>query len=271
MNDALGLWPLHEADLRLAGRSGLTVKARRRVLEALSAHSGIDLAEVGADAVRMFLGSDPGWMPATRAVYRSHVAEFYRWAVENEYLDGNPTRRIPQVTVHRGLPRPISDEDFRRALAAARPRMRLWLLLGYDAGLRCMEIAALRTDNVGDGALVVLGKGGKERRVPLSERLESELTAWTATNPPGWVFPNPTDPRRHARAVAVSDKVASHLRSLDINCTAHQLRHGFATRVYQRSRDIVLTQRLLGHASIANTQVYAQADMSRAAEVVRGL
>jgi site-specific recombinase XerD len=258
VNDRLGLWPRHVENLQLRGRSPCTIYQRQRVLTALSA--AVDLADVGYRDVNAFLltFSDQ----KTRSVYRSHIVTFYKWAFTEELLEQDWTERVPKIATHRGVPRPIPEADFARALAASRGRLRLWLILGYDAGLRCKEIAGLRREDVFARSMIVMGKGSQERTVALTERLVAELNTY-GTEGHGWMFPGRTGDA--VLASSVSLLINRHLHDLGIASTAHKLRHGFATRVYQKTHDIRLVQELLGHASIATTQAYAQADMTKAA------
>lgn len=261
VRDRLGLWPAHVAHMNLRGLAEQTVHHRRTVLAALTRL--VDAADMTHQDIADFLAGKPG--AKTRAVYRTHIVTFYRWAYAEELLPGDPSKRIPPIKTQRGVPRPISEPDFVTAFARARScQMRLWLLLGYDAGLRCLEIAALQRELVYPDRIVVRGKGGKERTLPISRRLAAELNTFGAEGT-GWMFPSRG---AHITPGTVSALISRHLRDCGIRATAHKLRHGFASRVYQTSQDIRLTQELLGHASIVTTQVYAAADMTKANSVI---
>ena len=265
MIDSLGLWTAHEANLRLRGLSACTVDQRRRVIGNLTAT--IDAADITGADVNAFLASKPN--QKTRSVYRTHIVTFYRWCYAEGLLPADPTGRVPKILTRRGVPRPIADDGFLVALeAASDANLHLWLLLGYDAGLRCMEIAGLRRENIYRDHLIVLGKGDKERTVPFTPRLAAVLAEWD-TGGVGWVFRGRKG--GHVAASSVSTLLARHLHACGVAATGHRLRHSFASRVYRESQDIRLTQELLGHASLASTQVYAAADMTKAAAVMAAI
>lgn len=128
------------------------------------------------------------------------------------------------------------------------------LQLAASAGLRCREIALVHSDDLvrdlAGWSLIVHGKGDRTRHVPLTEDLALELRTYE-----GWVFPGQID--GHLSAAYVSKLLSRVLPG----ATAHQLRHRFATRAYQLGgRDIRAVQELLGHASVATTQIYTGVD-----------
>lgn len=138
-----------------------------------------------------------------------------------------------------------------RAMLEADERTRMMLLLGGHAGLRCCEIAAVHSRDIvgtrGNYSLLVHGKGRRERLVPLSNLLALDILARD-----GYVFPGQID--GHLSAAYVSKLLS---RALPAGMTAHQLRHRFATQALRGSGgNLRVVQELLGHSSIATTQVY---------------
>uniref|UniRef100_UPI00351F023A tyrosine-type recombinase/integrase n=1 Tax=Microcella sp. TaxID=1913979 RepID=UPI00351F023A len=205
------------------------------------------------------------WAPATVKTFRSTMREFYRWAESEELTDRNPAARLPRVRTRPGRPRPAADEALDAALERSDPRTQLMLRLAANLGLRCREIARVHSSDLEhDGigwTLYVHGKGDRTRRVPLPDELALRLIEHG-----GWIFPGQED--GHLSAAYVSKLISKALPG----ATAHQLRHRFATLAYQRGgRDIRAVQELLGHASIATTQVYTGVEFSalrRAASAV---
>jgi len=136
-------------------------------------------------------------------------------------------------------------------------RVRLMVDLAARHGLRRSELAVVNTDDmlrIGDGwSLVVHGKGGKDRLVPL----QADTAAAMRRRGPGWVFPGLTD--GHLGVDRVGRLVADALPGI---WTAHTLRHRYGTKVWHGSHDIVALQELMGHASITTTRIYVQEDQA---------
>jgi len=209
--------------------------------------------------------------PASRRAYLSHLGQFFDWCVDQGFVTVNPTARISPPPAPAGLPRPISAEKLARAVASSSGRTRCMLLLGALAGLRTQEIAGLETQDVDRQREVLIvrhGKGGNERAVPLHPDLARALEQlpMPASGP---LFTLADGSPMHP--YNVSHAVNTYLHGLGIDATAHCLRHAFATNIYRGSQDLLLTQRLLGHASVSTTQVYADADQVKAAPAVRAL
>lgn len=254
----------HLNRLRLAGYRDETIRTKRRMFGLLAKHlDPVPVERASRMDLEAFLAR-PEIKAATRKAYRSHLRAFYRWLCEEGYREDDPTYRIPSVRVPRGLPRPIPDDDLRRALACAPPRMKSWLLLMCLAGLRCCEVARLRPADIVEtptGIVLFLreAKGGKQQTVPAVPELLEHLHALPVRDGEWW----------HVQPNQVSVDTAAYLRSLGINATAHQLRHWAGSRWYAIDRDVLVTQRLLRHADVSNTQVYAEVDPARAAEVAK--
>lgn len=199
---------------------------------------------------------NPRWSQNTRRSVRTTLAAFYRWAYLTEATPTNLAERLPGIPFNAGKPRPAADEAVAAALASAPPRVNLMIRLGALAGLRCCEIARVSTDDLERGpdgwSLNVVGKGGKHRVVPISAELAIDIRAAG----PGFIFPGAID--GHLSASYVSKLIS---RELPPGETAHKLRHRFASRAYRGSgNNIRAVQELLGHASVATTQIYTAVD-----------
>jgi integrase len=149
--------------------------------------------------------------------------------------------------------------------------MRWQVGLALYAGLRCAEIAALRGEDVwrtGDRTAVVVrhGKGGKDRVVPMAAELAAILRDAPTHGP---LFPGRGGDPVHARAV--SSRLRRHLLRCGVDATAHQLRHTFATTFAQRSPDLYLLMRLMGHSSPSTTIGYIQLAAGQGRDVIDGL
>lgn len=224
-----------------AGRSPVTIRHWSRIVGRFCAEH--DPLTATSDDIRAYLGRWNRSPANTRHTYRVALAALYRWLVDEvELLEIDPMRKVPKVPSPKGAPRPITDAQFATVLADASPTMRAWLLLGADAGLRRAEIA--RTDPTAPMGrrLHVIGKGTRQRIVPLSLRLSDALAN---------VDPWQVTPRQ------VGQRMSWHMRRRGVDATAHQLRHYAATRYYAASgNDLRATQAFLGHASSATTEIY---------------
>ena len=269
---------LYGLSQRRRNLSPKTVTVVRRSLVSFSKAFPDGFASVSEEAIEQWLDSR-NLSPKTRYGWISQLDTFYGWAVSAGHLAINPAAGIRRPRLRRALPRPISDKDLRQALASADPMMRCWLLLAAFEGLRCQEIAGLEREDVDEahGRLrVVHGKGDKERMLPLHPDVLAALQALPMpTSGPVFHWPAGCDPRvspgSRLTADHVSHEVATYLHSLGSTATAHTLRHYFATSIYRSTRDLLLTQELLGHASPAMTAVYAASDPKHAAPAVEGL
>ncbi len=193
------------------------------------------------------------WSRETLRSYRAALRTFYGWAHAAGLVDSDPARLLRKVPAAIGVPRPAEECVINDALRRADQRAWLMLMLGSRHGMRRGEIARistkdLRVDEEG-WSLLVHGKGGKERLVPLWP----DVARMIRDARPGWVFLNGLGHHLTPAHVGVIVR-----RALDGVATAHQLRHRFATRTYQATKDIRAVQELLGHASVATTQRYTK-------------
>lgn len=188
----------------------------------------------------------PGWSPETRKAARGAARSLYRWAVLTGRATADPTTVIPSVRVPRHTPRPCPDAPLARALHDADQDELLMVMLAATMGLRCGEIAAVHGDDVQGGWLLVHGKGGRERLVPVHPAVAPALAGLA-----GWAFPSPrgghVTPQRVGRRLSLL---------LGPGWTAHTLRHRAATQAYQGTHDLLAVRDLLGHASVSTTQQY---------------
>lgn len=206
----------------------------------------------------------------TRYVWLSNLHSFYAFALAEELVDRDPTARITRPRLRRSLPRPISDADLAFALTAAADRqMRAWLILGAYAGLRCSEIAGLhREDFIDDlGVVRVVGKGRRERLVPIHPAVTEAVAPFRQQRPRLFLRPmgGPWSPAMVSRAIAL------FFDDINVDATAHQLRHWFGTRAYMASHDIRVVQELMGHSSPTVTAGYAAYSLAGAADAVMAL
>ena len=234
--------------MRAASRSESTITLRlywiRRLAESTGAESPTTITE---QEITTWLAQGC-WKPATRKSALASIRRFFTWMALYDHRPTNPTACLLNVPAPCYRARPTPDAVLRRALEAAPDtESMLMLMLPAYAGLRRQEIACLHTSAVELRWLTITGKGERVRKVPIHPELEPLL----ALRSTGYFFPSPRAP--HRSPDYIGRRIA---RLLGSGYTAHQLRHWFATRAYDATRDIRAVQELLGHANVVTTQTY---------------
>lgn len=242
----------YETAQRAAGRAAGTIRLHRHKLELLrEAHPNSPWSVTTAD-LRAVL-AHPGWAPETRRSTRGAFRSFYRWAHGAGLIAVDPAAVLEPVRVPTGVPRPTPEHVVARLLRDPDPRLGLFGMLGALAGLRAGEMARVhRRDYLGDqraGVLLVDGKGGKVREVPIVDsRLAARLYSLE-----GYAFPNGLG--GHLSPGHVSRLVSA---ALPVGWTAHTLRHRCASVAYAGTRDLLAVGALLGHSRPETTQRYVR-------------
>lgn len=218
---------------------------------------------------------------AVRTVARrlSALRQFYRYLVSEDIRKDDPTSTIDSPKQGRTLPKTLSESEVTALIKAAasgggNDSVRLVCLLEmlYATGLRVSELVGLPLSALGDGNqfLMVSGKSGRERMVPLSEPARTALvsyldvrTSFIGTEDKGrqtkWLFPSRTSDSGHLTRQRFAQLLKDLARAADIDSdrvSPHILRHAFATHLLSRGADLRSVQKMLGHADIATTQIY---------------
>lgn len=193
----------------------------------------------------------PESMKSARTVYRG----FYRWGHGSGYVEVDPAFLLAAVKVPGGVPRPTPEHVVRQLLRDPDDRLGNLAMLAALGGLRCAEMAQVwpSRDYEGDrigGRLIVQGKGGKVREVPI---VDGRLATLLSSAPPGWLFPNGLG--SHLSAGHVSRIMSAALPG---RWTAHTLRHRCATVAYAGTRDLLAVGAMLGHSRPETTQRYVR-------------
>ena len=258
-----------------------TLDGYRRDLTALASWAdanGHDLLRLGAEDVRAFVAAEHrrGLSPKSLQRRLSAVRSFYRWLLKNGRIAASPAAAIRAPKAPRKLPQ-VLDPDEAKVLVEVPTdvplglRDRALLELFYSSGLRLSELCALRWRDLDldDGLVTVLGKGNKQRSVPVGSHARNALTAWRADTGAG--NDAPVFPGRHGpitpRAVQLRLRQLAQRQGLFKRVHPHLLRHSFASHVLESSGDLRGVQELLGHADIATTQIYTHLDYQHLAKV----
>ena len=258
-----------------------TLDGYRRDLTALASWAdanGHDLLRLGTEDIRAFVAAEHrrGLSPKSLQRRLSAVRSFYRWLLKNGRIAASPAAAIRAPKAPRKLPQ-VLDPDEAKVLVEVPTdvplglRDRALLELFYSSGLRLSELCALRWRDLDldDGLVTVLGKGNKQRSVPVGSHARNALTAWRADT--GADNDAPVFPGRHGpitpRAVQLRLRQLAQRQGLFKRVHPHLLRHSFASHVLESSGDLRGVQELLGHADIATTQIYTHLDFQHLAKV----
>ncbi len=265
-------------------RFALFLKPRGECLQT----AGAD--DVGAWLVDLEL---EGIAPATAALKTSALRQFFAFLYEEGLRADNPALAIERPNARRPLPKVLSEEEAARLAEAAfgsgdpkALRLRAMIELIYAAGLRVSELVALPLSavNAGQDALIVRGKGGKERLAPIGEfarrALDDYLSVRRLFLPRGkdknapmqsvFLFPSrgKSGHITAARFAQLLKKVCSTAGVAPERVSPHVLRHAFATHLLSGGADLRSVQQLLGHADITTTQIYTHVAQDRLQELV---
>lgn len=222
----------------------------------ISRNLNTPLAQVTSEDVIGLCGARE-WSNDYRRGVRTSLIQFFNWAIKHQLHPGpNPAEELPKVPESTPRPRPVTDDIWVELLAAAKPRERLMARLAGEAGLRRAEVAQVRKNDLvpdlGGWSLIVNGKGGKQRTVPitdsLAEAIRSHQHGWS---PHGYLFPGKDDGHLSPNCVG---KLISDL--LPPGWSMHKLRHRYASRGFAGTGNIRAVQEALGHSSVATTQRY---------------
>jgi len=283
---AAGDRPLIEAFLEMmaaeAGAARNTLLAYRRDLHGASATLGGRLGVAAPEDLQRLADE---WMPLARATVARKAAalrRFYGFLHAEGHRADDPSDALPRPGAARPLPKVLSHADVealfveieRRREKALPGALRLAALIEllYGSGLRATELVSLpRFALAGDKPFLILaGKGGRERLVPISERARAAVAAYSADVPRDslWLFPSGKKHLSRVRLFQLVRELAAAAGIPPERVSPHVLRHAFATHLLEGGADLRAVQMLLGHADIATTQIYTHVDSRRLVELV---
>ncbi len=264
-----------------AGSSRHTLAAYRNDLER-AAESVASLGGASADEVSRLGAEWAELAPSTVARRSAALRRFFGFLVDDGLRKDDPSAALPRPRFERPLPRILEAEEVQRMFEAAEDRAasgelaavrNLALLeLLYGSGLRASELVGLPRGSVRPGQpfLMVLGKGSKERLVPISTRAQHAVAKWLDISPGGtsWLFPSGKTHLSRVRLFQIVRAMAADAGIVPERVSPHVLRHAFATHLLSGGADLRVLQSLLGHADIATTQIYTHVDSARLVELV---
>lgn len=284
MNAAVDAFLAHlQVERRMSAH---TLDAYRRDLDALAAWAegeGIaDIVGLHTEQLRAFVAAEHrrGLSPKSLQRRLSACRSFYAWLLKHGRIAASPAASLRAPKAPRKLPQVLDVDEAVQLVelptdAPLGLRDRAILELFYSSGLRLSELCALRWRDLAlaDGLVTVLGKGSKQRTVPVGSHAAKALEAWrTESNgqPDGAVFPGRGGGPISPRAVQIRLRQLAQRQGLFKRVHPHLLRHSFASHVLESSGDLRGVQELLGHADIATTQIYTHLDYQHLAKVYDG-
>jgi integrase/recombinase XerC len=273
------------AELRSARRlAAHTLKAYGRDARLLAALAeGRALDKLDARDIRRFAATlhSKGQSPRSLARILSSWRGFFDWLARRKGMKSNPCTGVRPPRAEKRLPATLSPDDAVRLVTA--PRDDTWqgardaalFEIAYSCGLRVSEITGLDLDSIDarTGEARVTGKGSKTRIVPVGNPALGALAAWLKRRgeiaKPGEtaLFVGAAGRRLGPREVQRRIKRHAAAAGLQLDVHPHMLRHSFASHVLQSSGDLRAVQEMLGHSSIASTQVYTHLDFQHLAKV----
>ena len=261
-----------------SGLSEHTLAAYRNDLRgfALWLAAGVDVRLLAATREHLsgYLAYRHGTGTKARSAARllSSLRRFYRYLVRENQLQDDPSARIDAPKLGRPLPKSLSETQVEALLAAPdleQPlglRDRAMLEVLYACGLRVSELVGLTVEqlNLRQGVVRVLGKGSKERLVPLGEEAMNWLQIYLVEARPAllqgqvsnFVFPGRGGEALTRQAFWYRIKDCARKAEIRVSLSPHTLRHAFATHLVNHGADLRVVQLLLGHSDLATTQIY---------------
>lgn len=274
--------------LRQRNASSHTIKAYKQDLESFAAYVGPRTwRQIDHVTIRGFLSNlyEKGLSKTSVARSLAAVRSLYRWLAQEGVVEQNPAALVSTPKLPKKLPRVPTMEEMNSVLDGAMPeiatfpeRDRLMLELLYGCGIRNSELVGINRDDVrpASEAVLIRGKGKKERYVPFGDAVTSALAAYlparqsilsqSRKNTPALLI-NTRGGRLTTRSVGRIIKKIAVAKGLSPDVHPHTLRHAFGTHMLEEGADLRAIQELLGHERLSTTQRYTQLTVRQVAEV----
>lgn len=251
----------------------------------LASSAAVPLADAGSGDIQRYLGArlKAGQSQRSAARFMSSARAFYRYLLREGRISTDPTTHIDSPKQGRPLPKSLSESEVEALLEAPRKddpleiRDRTMLELLYACGLRVSELTGLTLGqlSLNQGVVRVIGKGSKERIVPVGEEALAWLQRYLREARPELLRHQPSDvlfPSRRGRAMTRQTfwyriKLYAQRAGIQSHLSPHTLRHAFATHLINHGADLRVVQMLLGHSDLTTTQIYTHVARARMQEL----
>lgn len=267
-----------------SGASPNTLTAYRSDLEQASRRLGGKLATADREALKRVGKHWRSLKDSSVARKASSLRRFFGFLLEEGFRDEDPSDALPRPGVSRNLPKVLSHEEIANLFSILKEKLesdpvkpsdaRLSALLEllYGSGLRASELVTLerRSLAIDRPYLIVRGKGGKERLVPISDQARHSVRRWVSLIDPQekYLFPSRKGHISRIRLFQIIRELAAQAGINPGKVSPHVLRHAFATHLLEGGADLRSLQTLLGHTDISTTQIYTHVDSARLVELV---
>jgi integrase/recombinase XerD len=267
-----------------AGAAKNTIAAYRSDLTLASGAIAGGLVAAQVPDLQALAADWAGLARSTVARKSAALRRFYGFLVDEGHRGDDPGKALPKPGTARALPKVLSLADVDRLFAAIADRstgeaalpndLRLAALveLLYGSGLRATELVSLPRNAIHPDRpyLILKGKGGRERLVPISDRARAAVAAWRThvAADRAWLFPSGKGHLSRIRLYQLIKALAAEAGIPPDRVSPHVLRHAFATHLLAGGADLRALQSMLGHADIATTEIYTHVDASRLVELV---
>jgi len=246
----------------------------------LQEHS-VTLPDAGRELILDHLAwrLDQGYKPRSTARFLSGLRGFFRYLLREKLVAVDPTLQVEMPQLGKPLPKSLSEADVEALLQAPDlgeaigQRDRAMLEVLYACGLRVTELVSLTLDqvNLRQGVLRVMGKGSKERLVPMGEEAVLWLERYVRDGraellngrPSDVLFPSQRGEQMTRQTFWHRIKHHARVAGIDKSLSPHTLRHAFATHLLNHGADLRVVQMLLGHSDLSTTQIYTHVAKAR--------
>ena len=210
------------------------------------------------------------------------MKSFYNFLYSEKIILKNPAINLESPNIEKSLPKFLTEEEVIKLLETAKnlenKKIYTMLEILYSTGLRVSELVSLKTTNIIDNqtSILVLGKGSKERKLPLTKIATESIKTYTLSKyfnqKSPWLFSSNKAKSGHISRERFAQLLKDLAIASNINhnkVSPHILRHSFATHMYQRGTDLRVLQSMLGHKDISTTEIYTHVSTQNIQEMLQ--
>ena len=254
---------------KLEGIAASTLQNYFYFLRKLSEHTHKQVRDITLNDLRMFLYVEcEGIKPSTANTKVAYLQSFFKWMVDEEIIDKDPSRKLTQVRLPKRLRNSLTIEEIEKLrLACIDTRERALLELLFSTGCRLSEVVGINVEdlNYQELSIRVIGKGNKERIVYFNTKAKVHIENYIKERP-GYseaLFVTSKKPYKRVGCRGIQliiNKIADRA-GFDKSVFPHLFRHSMATLTLQNGASIITIQKLLGHCNVTTTEKYAETSM----------